>query len=125
MLDVHINDFWKDCAAILLMGLRNFPRSQTLFIEDICGPDEIDEFGLHSTRHLSALGALQWLKDEGFIRFSTFDRQESADDFVLSNKAFTRLLSKTDDDATFQTLEYAFLQKDSLWLAALMQKILS
>ncbi|MEN9465897.1 MAG: hypothetical protein RL217_2078 [Pseudomonadota bacterium] len=124
MLDVHINDFWKDCAAILLSGLRHFPRQQTLYIEDISGPDDMDEFGLHSPRHLAALGAVQWLKDEGFIRFSHFDKQESVDEFVLCAKAFSRLLQQQDGSALFQTLEYAFLQKDSAWLERLMQQFL-
>lgn len=124
MLDVHINDFWKDCAAILLIGLRAFPRQQTLYIEDISGPDDMDEFGLHSPRHLAALGAIQWLKDEGFIRFSHVDKQESVDEFVLCAKAFSRLLQQQEGSTLFQTLEYAFLQKDSAWLEKLMQRFL-
>lgn len=123
MLDVHIDDFWKDCAAILISGMRVFPRTQTLYIEDISGPDDVDEYGLHSQRHLSALGAVQWLKDENFIRFSVFDRQESIDDFTLTSKAFSRLIALDDNNTpVFQILEEALLQADTTWLGRLVKQ---
>lgn len=137
MLDVHIDDFWNDCAAILLSGFRAFPRPQTLFIDDICGPDTVDEFGLHSPRHLAALGAVQWLRDEGFIRYGTLNRQESVDDFVLTGKSFSRLLSivspeslrradtefsQPDNTPVFQVLEFARLQGNASWCGALLQQ---
>jgi hypothetical protein len=125
MLDVHIDDFFKDCAVILLHGFRNFPAKQTLYVEDICGPDEADEFGLHSPRHLSAFGAIIWLQEEGYIRFSEIDRQESVDEFVLASKAFTRLLHADKEDPTTslaQKIEYVRLQGDSISLAHLMRE---
>ncbi len=134
MLDVHIDDFWKDCAAILLSGMRIFPRTQTLYIEDISGPDTVDEFGLHSDRHLAALGALQWLHDENYVRYGNLHRQDSVDDFALTSKSFTCLLKMADPDSfkdipeqadntpVFQVLEFALLQQDSLWLGRLMQQ---
>lgn len=139
MLDVHIDEFWNDCATILLTGMRAFPRPQILFIEDICGPDRVDEFGLHSARHLAALGAVQWLQDEGFIRFSTLNRQESVDDFVLTGKSFRRLLTianpdslkrgadqlqQADSTPVFQVLEFARLQGNSGWCGELLQHYL-
>ncbi|WP_221795277.1 hypothetical protein [Oceanobacter mangrovi] len=130
MLDVHIDEFFRDCAVILLAGLRNFPRPQTLFVEDISGPDEMDEFGLHSNRYLSAFGTICWLREEGYIRFSGFDRQESVDDFVLTATALRRLLApsrqslKDNDTPTplFQVLEYATLQADSIWITQLVME---
>ncbi|GGY35360.1 hypothetical protein GCM10011297_05590 [Bacterioplanes sanyensis] len=125
MLDVHIDDFYKDCAAALLIGFRWFPRQQTLFIEDISGPDEMDEFGLHSPRHMAALGAVQWLQDEGFVRFGARDACRSVDDFVLTSKAFARLMKSINADDPTQTLahalEYARLQGDTLTLGRLLQ----
>lgn len=134
MLDVHIDDFYMDCAAILLTGFRAFPRQQPLFVEDISGPDTVDEFGLHSPRHQAALGAIQWLKEENFIRFGNINRQDSVDDFVLTSKAFTRLISPaesrllsnkdaalTDSTAVFQILEFARLQEDSLWVGEIVR----
>lgn len=133
MLDVHIDDFWKDCAVILLTGMRNFPRYQTLYVEDISGPDNMDEFGLHSDRHLAAVGALQWLKDEDYVRFSEFHRQESVDEFALTAKAFNRLLQlahpaslkdmqNADNTPVFQLLEYVLLQADTTWLGQIFRE---
>lgn len=132
MLDVHIDDFFKDCATILLTGIRCFPRPQTLFIEDISGPDDKDEFGLHSNRHLSALGTLIWLQEEGYVRFTGLHRQESVDEFVITGKALGRLLAmaRSADDAisaataptpVFQVLEFARLQGDSAWISQIVR----
>lgn len=133
MLDVHIDDFFKDCSTILLAGMRHFPRAFTLFVEDISGPDDMDEFGLHSNRHLAALGTVHWLATEGYIRYSTQDRQESVDDFVLTEKAFSRMLaplpetlplgSSSQENPTplFQALEFAHLQQDSIMMRSLLQ----
>ena len=134
MLDVHIDDFYMDCAATLLTGFRAFPRQQQLFIEDICGPDTVDEFGLHSDRHLAALGTVQWLQEEGYIRFSCINRQESVDDFVLTSKAFTRLIAQVrsahsndapaDNSPVFQILEYARLKGDAMLTGQLIREYL-
>ncbi|WP_051219377.1 hypothetical protein [Oceanobacter kriegii] len=127
MLDVHLDEFFKDCASILLMGLKHFPKPQTLFVQDISGIDDMDEFGLHSDRHLSALGAITWLKEEGFIRFSGYDRQESVDDFVLTARSLRQLLkpasnpNQQDPTPMFQTLEFALLDGDTSWVKQLLQ----
>lgn len=122
MLDVHIDDFFSDTAVILLSGLQNFPAPQILFIEDVCGPDDTDEFGLHSPRHLAALGAIQWLRDEGYVRFGVIDRQESVDDFVLTSKSFSRLIKVLRDsgEPVFLELTNARKEGDSIRLRQLM-----
>ena len=134
MLDVHIDDFFKDCSTILLIGFRRFPRSETLFVEDVSGPDQMDEFGLHSNRHMSALGALEWLREEGFVRYGAMDRQLSVDEFVLTAKALSRLLKpisasldEYNKDAiettpVVQVLEFARLQSDTTWMSQIMQE---
>src|SRR5690554_6354031 len=134
MLDVHIHDCWKDSVANLLTGMRIFPRTQTLDIEEISGCETIDNFVLHSDGHLAALGALQWLHEEGYVRFSNLHRRESVDDFALTSRSFTRLLATADPESlnnmpeeadntpVFQVLEYAFLQRNSLWLGRLIQQ---
>ena len=125
MLDVHIDDFFKDCAVILLHGFKYFPTKQTFYTEDISGPDDAGEFGLHSPRHLAAFGAIIWLQEEGYIRFSEVDRQESVDEFVLTSKAFTRLLQADKEDPTtslVQKIEFSRLQGDSISLAYLMRE---
>ena len=126
MLDVHIDDFFRDAAVILLSGLQNFPTPQMLFIEDVCGPDDTDEFGLHSPRHLSGLGAIHWLRDEGYVRFGVIDRQESVDDFVLTSKSFSRLIAIMRDtgEPVFRRLIEARTDGDSTRLRQLMTDFL-
>ena len=123
MLDVHIDDFFKDCAVILLHGFKYFPIKQVLYIEDISGPDDVDEFGLHSQRHLAALGAVSWLSEEGYIRFGEMNRQDSVDDFVLTSKAFSKLLSSPSGEPSSSLaneLEFSRLQGNSIEIRKLM-----
>lgn len=93
MSDLHIDDFCKDIARILNHLYLQFPRKTTVYVEDIAGPDEPDEFGLHSPRHMACLGALVWLCEEGYIRFESTIRQEAVDQAVLAGRAFTALSS--------------------------------
>ncbi len=98
MIDVHIDDFYHDVAATLLSLYQQFPRKVSLYVEDISGPDDVDEFGLHSPRHLSCIGALLWLKDEGFIRFDDLVREEAIEAATLTSKAFVRLIQPRPND---------------------------
>ena len=50
MADLNLLDFYKDCALVLMSLHRAFPRKTDLFVEDLIGPDEVDEFGLHTKR---------------------------------------------------------------------------
>lgn len=93
MSDLHIDDFCKDIARILNHLYLQFPRKTTVYIEDISGPDEPDEFGLHSHRHMACLGALVWLEEEGYIRFASTIRQEAVDQAVLAGPSFSTLTS--------------------------------
>lgn len=91
MADIHIDDFHRDCALTLLHLYALFPRPETVFVEDIAGPEDTDEFGLHSKRHLSALAAMMWLGDEGLLRHQGPIRQEALDQVVLTADAFLAL----------------------------------
>ncbi|HSG90714.1 MAG TPA: hypothetical protein VLA56_15975 [Pseudomonadales bacterium] len=93
MSDLHIDDFCKDIARILNQLYLQFPRKTTIYVEDIAGADEPDEFGLHSPRHMACLGALIWLSEEGYIRFESGIRQEAVDQAVLAGRSFTVLSS--------------------------------
>lgn len=90
-MDLQIDDFYKDCAAGLLQLYQAFPRRIALYVEDLIGPSEPDEFGLPSKRHESCLGALLWLADEGYLRFDSSIRYEALDQAILSEKGFLRL----------------------------------
>ena len=48
MSDINIDDFFKDAAIALVQLYGMFPRRHALFVEDICGPDDTDEFGMNA-----------------------------------------------------------------------------
>ena len=91
MADIHVEEFYKDVAIALIQLYSAFPRRINLFVEDIAGPDEPDEFGLHSKRHMACFGALLWLSEEGLLRYVDTIRQEALDQVVLTRDAFVQL----------------------------------
>lgn len=93
MSDIHIDDFYKDAAKILVQLYRSFPRKDLLLVEDISGPDTPDEYGLHSTRHQAGFGAALWLAESGYLSYGDTIRQEGMDQVILTHKAFTLLSS--------------------------------
>ncbi len=95
MIDINIDDFFHDIAVTLLSLYQQFPRKVSLYLEDISGPDDMDEFGLHSNRYLSTIGAVSWLNDEGYIRYSSIVHQESVEDCTLTQMAFVKLIRPT------------------------------
>ncbi|WP_100639650.1 hypothetical protein [Marinobacter salexigens] len=97
MADIHIEEFYKDAAVALVQLYSAFPRRVNLFVEDIAGPDEPDEFGLHSKRHMACFGTLLWLAEEGFLRYVDTIRQDALDQAVLSQEAFIRLSTPAPD----------------------------
>lgn len=99
MHDLHIGDFYKDVAGILITLYMRFPQKSTLYIEDINGPDTPDEFGLHSPRHLSCFSAALWLAEEGYLRFTQTIHQDALDEVVLTQAAFL-FFSSPDDPLT-------------------------
>lgn len=96
MTDIHIDDFYKDAAKILLQLYVGFPRASLIYVEDIIGPDEPDEFGLHSTRHQACFSTMVWLAQSGYIHHTDTIKQEALDQAVLTQKAFMLLTAKSD-----------------------------
>lgn len=90
-MDLQIDDFYKDIAAGMLQLYQAFPRKIALYVEDLIGREEPDEFGLPSARHQACLGALLWLADEGYLRYESGIRYEALDQAVLTEKGFLRL----------------------------------
>lgn len=135
MNDLHIDDFYKDTAIILARLYSVFPRKTAVYVEDISGPDTMDEFGLHSDRHLACLSTLVWLSEEGYIRFEDTIRQEAIDQATLTHKGFTKLFSHVPQHLAEQqksnpciTFIYAIKQsiqrKDSLQIKAIVEHYL-
>ncbi|WP_313087955.1 hypothetical protein [Pseudomonas sp.] len=90
-MDLQVDDFYRDAAAGLLILYQAFPRKITLYVDDLIGHQEFDEFGLPSTRHQSCLGALLWLAEEGYLRFDSTLQYLALEQAVLTEKAFLRL----------------------------------
>ena len=90
-MDLQIDEFYKDAAAGLLLLYQAFPRKMALYVEDLIGREEPDEFGLPSKRHQACLGALLWLAEEGYLRFDSTIAYDALDQAVLSEKGFMRL----------------------------------
>ena len=96
MADLHIDDFYRDVAKIFLRLYSIFPRKTVLYVEDISGPDEPDEFGLHHPRFQACFSAMVWLAEHGYLVFEDNVRQEALDQVVLSQKAFLLLASRSE-----------------------------
>lgn len=90
-MDLQIDEFYKDAAAAMLLLYQAFPRKVAVYVEDLIGREEPDDFGLPSQRHQNCLGALLWLADEGYLRFDSCIAYDALDQAVLSEKAFMRL----------------------------------
>ncbi|WP_372637557.1 hypothetical protein, partial [Alcanivorax jadensis] len=142
MSHLHIDDFSHDVARILMQAYMSFPRPGALYVEDIIGPTEVDDVGLHSSRHMACLGAMLWLAEEGLLRYEATIFQEGIEQAVLTNKAFVLLtaiselrLDNTDPTlpATVKhekaTLAEQFLQairaQDSVRTTAVVRYLLS
>ena len=96
MADIHIDDFCRDAALVLLHLYSVFPRRASVYVIDISGEDEPDEVGLHSDRFMACLGTMLWLAEEDFLRFEAMIYQEGIDQAVLTSKSFS-LLSQVSD----------------------------
>lgn len=96
MGDLHIDDFYKDAAHILLALYQYFPRPCTLYVTDISGPDEPDEYGLHSDRHQACFSTMVWLADAGLLRFIDVINKEAVDQAVLTHRALTLLTTRSE-----------------------------
>ncbi len=99
MSGIHIDEFYADAAQILVSLYGVFPRRVNLFAEDICGEDEPDEYGLHSTRFQACFATMVWLGEEGYIRYENTMRQDAVDQAVLSGKCFSALVGPANADA--------------------------
>lgn len=99
--DLHIDDFCQDVARTFIQLYKRFPLKEILYLDDICGPDEVDEFGLHSKRHMACLAAIGWLANAGYIDYDSVIKEEAYEGAVLSHKAFTFLAALETDQSRY------------------------
>lgn len=105
MSGIHIDEFYGDATRAITSLYSVFPRPVTLFAEDICGPDDPDEYGVHSNRFLACFATMLWLGEEGYIRYHDTIRQEAIDQAVLSGRCFAALLSRAPNLASVHKQE--------------------
>lgn len=97
MSDINVDDFFQDAARTLITLYQVFPRRKSVFVEDISGPEEPDEFGMHSNRYLACYSTLLWLAEEGYLRYEEPIHQQAIDQAVLTGRCFTLLASPLAD----------------------------
>ncbi len=91
MADINIENFYRHIGKILNILYAAFPTRCPVYVDDVAGIDEPDEYGLHSPDYTSGFFALIWLADEGFLRYTDAIRQDGIDQATLTNKAFMKL----------------------------------
>ncbi len=96
MADLHIEDFYRDVAKILLHLYGTFPTKTILYVEDISGPDEPDEFGLHHPRFDACFSTMVWLSEQGYLSFDDVIGREALDQATLSRHSFLMLTSMSE-----------------------------
>ena len=96
MADINIENFYKHIAKILTSLYANFPAKNAIYVDEVAGIDEPDEYGLHSPQYTAGFFSLIWLSDEGYLRYSDEIRQDGIDQAILTHKAFLRLSEISD-----------------------------
>lgn len=96
MADINIDNFYRHIGVILDILYSAFPTQTPIYVDDVAGIDDPDEYGLHSPHYTSGFFALIWLADEGFLRYRDTIRQDGIDQAALTNKAFMRLTEPVD-----------------------------
>ena len=91
MADINIENFYKHIARILSILYTAFPSKTPLYVDDVAGVDDPDEYGLHSPDYTAGFFAILWLADEQYIRYMDTIRQDGVDQAVLTHKAFLKL----------------------------------
>ncbi len=91
MADINIENFYKHIAKILSILYSQFPTKTPVFVDDVAGIDEPDEYGLHSPNYTAGFYSLIWLGEESFLRYADTIRQDGIDQAILTHKAFLKL----------------------------------
>lgn len=123
----HIDTFYEDCARILVAMYQAFPRTSDLWVVDLIGEDTFDEFGMHSDRHMRCLGAMQWLAEEGLLRFNQLERHDGVSLAVLTAAGFKLLTGLTGNELAppAVTLRFALNASDGESVGEIMSKLLA
>ncbi len=102
--DINIENFYTHIAKILSILYAAFPSKTAIYVDDVAGIDDPDEYGLHSPHYTAGFFAMLWLADEDYIRFADTIRQDGIDQAVLTHKAFLKLTQVSEP--IYDTLVY-------------------
>jgi len=96
MADINIENFYKHIARILSILYVNFPTKRAIYVDEVAGIDQPDDYGLHSPEYTAGFYALLWLAEEGYLRYSDTIRQDGIDQAIMTHKAFLKLTEISD-----------------------------
>lgn len=96
MADINVENFYQHIAKILSILYAGFPTKQALYVDEVAGIDEPDEYGLHSPHYTAGFYAMIWLAEEDYLRYADTIRQDGVDQACLTHKAFLRLTDACD-----------------------------
>jgi hypothetical protein len=104
MADINIENFYRHIAKTLSILYSTFPSKSPVYVDEVAGIDEPDEYGLHSPHYTAGFFALIWLAEEEYLRYQDTIRQDGIDQACLTHKAFLRLTEVADPIYTEPTL---------------------
>lgn len=96
MADINVENFYHHIARILHILYSSFPTKTPVYVDDVAGVDDPDEYGLHSPTYTSGFFTLLWLAEENYLRYENTIRQDGIDQACLTNKAFLKLTKVCD-----------------------------
>lgn len=126
MSDIYIEDFHRDVAIALIRLYATFPRPAALYVDEIAGGDDPDEYGVQSERHQRCLGALVWLGEEGVLRYRDTIGIEGIDAAVLTLRGFRALHEGIDVEAgslTINQIRESVRERDSEAVKRAVQRL--
>lgn len=91
MADINVEYFYQDIAKILSILYASFPSKTAIYVDEVSGADDPDEYGLHTGRYTACFYAMLWLQEEGYLRYADTIRQDGIDQATLTRKAFLKL----------------------------------
>ncbi|MFN4290450.1 MAG: hypothetical protein ACK4E7_06170 [Permianibacter sp.] len=128
MSDIYIEDFHRDVAIAMVRLYGSFPRPAALYVDEIAGSDDPDEYGVQSERHQRCLGSLIWLGEEGLLRYRDTIGNEGIDGAVLTLRGFRALhegAGPQPEQLTINQIRDALRERDSEAVKRCVQRLFS
>lgn len=88
MADINVENFYRDVGSIFTTLYASFPSKAAIYVDEVSGVDEPDEYGMHNPRYTAGFFAMLWLAEEGYMRYAEVIRQDGVDQATLTEKGF-------------------------------------